>query len=79
VRHCTLGGDGRRLVSASHDATLRVWDLEARQEIARFLAVSAVRWVGWAKDDRWVLAADESGRVWFFELVERGTYILRGL
>ena len=74
VHHCTLAGDGRRLVSASYDATLRVWDLDAREEIARFRAVSAVTWVGWAKDDRWVLAADakRAGLVLRVDVVARG-------
>ena len=70
VRHCELSRDGRRVVSASDDGTLRVWDLASALELARFRAVGSVTWVGWAHDDEWIVAADGSGRVWMFELVE---------
>ena len=68
VNHCVLSSDGRRLVSASNDRTLRVWDLANGKEIARFRAVSFVNWVGWGADSNRIYAADRSGRVWFFEL-----------
>jgi len=62
-----LGPDGRRVVSASFDRTLRIWDIATRQCLSCLKghtgeAVDAV----WTPDGRMILSASLDGtvRVW---------------
>jgi hypothetical protein len=65
VTACAVTPDGRRVVSASHDQTLKVWDLETRacllthRASAAFFAVAATATT--------VIAGDGTGAVWFLE------------
>ena len=66
VRACAVTPDGRHVVSASHDQTLKVWDLATytcrithRGDADYFaVAVSATT----------IIAGDASGAVWLFDL-----------
>ena len=67
----SLSPDGRQLVSAGHDASLRFWSLEKRsctQEIAshRPLRGEGVCAVQWSADGRWVVSGGGDGvvKVW---------------
>ncbi|KAJ8586683.1 WD40 repeat-like protein, partial [Rhizopogon salebrosus TDB-379] len=51
--------DGKQMVSASGDKTVRLWDLEAGKEIeeARVVREQEVRAVAVSRDGRWVITA----------------------
>jgi striatin 1/3/4 len=66
-----LSPDGRELVSAGHDASLRFWSLEKRsciQEITshRLMRGEGVCGVCWSRDGRWVVSAGGDGVVKVF-------------
>jgi WD40 repeat protein len=62
--------DERRVVSASYDQTLRVWDLQRGKEVAIFTAEAPILACTVAPDTPRITAIDESGRVHFLRLVE---------
>ncbi|KAI9893654.1 MAG: hypothetical protein M1814_005869 [Vezdaea aestivalis] len=67
----SLSPDGRELVSAGHDASLRFWSLEKRactQEITshRLMRGEGVCSVEWSQDGRWVVSAGGDGVVKVF-------------
>ncbi|KAH6669792.1 putative Striatin pro11 [Halenospora varia] len=67
----SLSPDGRELVSAGHDASLRFWSLEKRsctQEITshRLMRGEGVCAVVWSQDGRWVVSAGGDGVVKVF-------------
>jgi striatin 1/3/4 len=67
----SLSPDGRELVSAGHDASLRFWSLETRsctQEITshRLMRGEGVCSVVWSQDGRWVVSAGGDGVVKVF-------------
>ncbi|RKF62192.1 Striatin Pro11 [Erysiphe neolycopersici] len=66
-----LSPDGKELVSAGHDASLRFWSLEKRsctQEITshRLMKGEGVCSVAWSRDGRWVVSAGGDGVVKVF-------------
>ena len=66
-----LSPDGREMVSAGHDASLRYWSLEKRsctQEITshRLMRGEGVCAVVWSQDGRWVLSGGGDGVVKVF-------------
>lgn len=66
-----LSPDGRELVSAGHDASLRFWSLEKRsctQEITshRLMRGEGVCSVAWSRDGRWVVSVGGDGVVKVF-------------
>lgn len=66
-----LSPDGRELVSAGHDASLRFWSLEKRsctQEITshRLMRGEGVCSVSWSRDGRWVISGGGDGVVKVF-------------
>lgn len=71
ISSLSLSPDGRELVSAGHDASLRFWSLEKRsciQEITshRLMRGEGVCSVCWSKDGRWVVSAGGDGVVKVF-------------
>ncbi len=67
----SLSPDGRELVSAGHDASLRFWSLEKRaciQEVTshRLMRGEGVCSVCWSRDGRWVVSAGGDGVVKVF-------------
>lgn len=71
ISSLSLSPDGRELVSAGHDASLRFWSLEKRsciQEITshRLMRGEGVCSVSWSKDGRWVVSAGGDGVVKVF-------------
>lgn len=69
VYGCAITPDGRRVVSASYDRTLRVWDLDTHECLmihrgdAPFVSVAATAGA--------VAAGDHHGTVWFLEWPKR--------
>jgi ATP-dependent Clp protease ATP-binding subunit ClpC len=58
--------DGRRLASGSADNTLRIWDAETGQEVARFAFEEAYAWrLAWSPDGAF-LASSHQGDVFRF-------------
>ena len=80
--HCVLSRDGRRVVSASDDGTLRVWDLEEPEREPRVLRghEDSVRHCVLSRDGRRVVSASDDGtlRVWDLEEPEGESRVLRG-
>jgi striatin 1/3/4 len=71
ISSLSLSPDGRELVSAGHDASLRFWSLERRsctQEITshRIMRGEGVCSVVWSQDGRWVVSAGGDGVVKVF-------------
>ncbi|KAJ5088952.1 WD40-repeat-containing domain protein [Penicillium argentinense] len=67
----SLSPDGRELVSAGHDASLRFWNLEKRsctQELTshRLMRGEGVCAVIWSRDGRWVVSGGGDGVVKVF-------------
>ncbi|KAG7148765.1 Striatin Pro11 like protein [Verticillium longisporum] len=67
----SLSPDGRELVSAGHDASLRFWSLEKRsctQEITshRIMRGEGVCSVVWSQDGKWVVSGGGDGVVKVF-------------
>lgn len=62
----SLSPDGRELVSAGHDASLRFWNLEKRScaqllTTHRLMRGEGVCTVAWAQDGRWVVSGGGDG------------------
>ncbi|EFX06479.1 cell differentiation and development protein fsr1 pro11 [Grosmannia clavigera kw1407] len=71
ISSLSLSPDGRELVSAGHDASLRFWSLEKRtctQEITshRIMRGEGVCSVVWSHDARWVVSGGGDGVVKIF-------------
>ncbi len=71
ISSLSLSPDGRELVSAGHDASLRFWSLEKRsctQEITshRIMRGEGVCAVVWSQDGRWVVSGGWDGIVKVF-------------
>ncbi|KAK3387891.1 WD40-repeat-containing domain protein [Podospora didyma] len=71
ISSLSLSPDGRELVSAGHDASLRFWSLEKRsctQEITshRVMRGEGVCAVVWSQDNRWVVSGGGDGVVKVF-------------
>lgn len=71
ISSLSLSPDGRELVSAGHDASLRFWSLEKRsctQEITshRIMRGEGVCVVVWSQDGRWVVSGGGDGIVKVF-------------
>ncbi|KAI9699485.1 MAG: pro11 protein [Candelina mexicana] len=71
ISSLSLSPDGRELVSAGHDASLRFWSLEKRsctQEITshRLMRGEGVCAVVWSQDGRWVVSGGGDGVVKVF-------------
>ncbi len=66
-----ITADGRRVVSASYDKTLKVWDLETGALICAFNCEGGVSRVAVAPDGRTFVAGDAAGRVYFLRLENR--------
>ena len=70
VMACAVTSDGRRVVSASRDKTLRVWELETGRELATLRGhTSQVRACAVMPDGRRVVSAshDKTLKVWDIE------------
>lgn len=71
ISSLSLSPDGRELVSAGHDASLRFWSLEKRsctQEVTshRIMRGEGVCAVVWSQDGRWVISGGGDGVVKVF-------------
>lgn len=71
ISSLSLSPDGRELVSAGHDASLKFWSLEKRictQEITsnRIMRGEGICAVVWSQDGRWVVSAGGDGIVKVF-------------
>ncbi len=68
VKAVAITPDGKQVVSASLDNTLKVWDLESGTEIASFIGEGALRCCAVAPDGLTIVAGESSGRVHFLRL-----------
>jgi WD40 repeat protein len=67
---CAVSPDGRRVISASRDRTLRVWDLQTGEALAVLQGHDAeVRGCAWVPDGRRLVSASADGtlRIWDLE------------
>jgi WD40 repeat protein len=60
--------DGQRVVSASYDRTLRVWNLESGEYSAGFTGEGSISRFAVGPDGRTIIANEKSGRVHFLQL-----------
>ncbi|KXJ96301.1 WD40-repeat-containing domain protein [Microdochium bolleyi] len=71
ISSLSLSPDGRELVSAGHDATVRIWSLEKRNCMqhlpgGRIMRGEGVCSVVWSQDSRWVVSGGGDGMVKVF-------------
>ncbi|KAG5978517.1 hypothetical protein E4U55_006133 [Claviceps digitariae] len=71
ISSLSLSPDGRELVSAGHDASLRFWSLEKRSCIQEMTSHRVMRGEGicscvWSQDGRWVVSGGGDGVVKVF-------------
>jgi WD40 repeat protein len=67
VRHIAVSHDGRRIVTASDDRTVRMWAAETGEPLATLRGhTGSVTDVGFSADDKWIVSASADGtaRVW---------------
>ncbi|KAH7903676.1 hypothetical protein BJ138DRAFT_1190852 [Hygrophoropsis aurantiaca] len=65
-----LSDDGRRLASSSTDSTVRVWDLNTRQQIGGPLRTQYGRFFTssvWSPDGRSILTGDSVGKIYLWD------------
>jgi tetratricopeptide (TPR) repeat protein len=70
VNAVAITPDGRLVVTASHDKTLRVCSLASWQEIATFTGEKDMTSCGVTPDGLTIIAGDSSGQMHFFRLIE---------
>lgn len=68
VRAVAITPNGKQVVSASIDNTLKVWDLESGTEIASFSGDGALFCCAVVPDGVTIVAGEASGRVHFLRL-----------
>jgi len=71
ISSLSLSPDGRELVTAGHDASLKFWDLEKRactQETAahRVMRGEGICAVVWSQDGKWVVSGGGDGVIKVF-------------
>jgi WD40 repeat protein len=71
VFDCALSEDARFAVSGSEDMTVRLWDLVQGRLLFTFTASSAVTSCDISRDGSVAIAAESSGRIHTFALVEQ--------
>jgi WD40 repeat protein len=69
--------DGRRAVSASHDKTVRLWDMENDQEIATFTGEAPMQTCAVSSDGQTIVVIETSGQAHFLGPVESVLFIMR--
>ncbi|KAB8321308.1 hypothetical protein SD81_005245, partial [Tolypothrix campylonemoides VB511288] len=68
VTALALTADGKRVISASNDNTLKVWNLETGEIIVSFAGEHPFSCCTVALDKRTIVAGDASGRVHFLRM-----------
>jgi WD40 repeat protein len=68
ARDQTLPRDGRRVVSASADGTLKIWEVGSLCQIAAFTADTGLGVVAVTPDGGLIVAGDASGQLHFLKL-----------
>ena len=70
VRSCAFGLDSSRLLSASSDRTLKLWDAASAQSLATLHLDGAVTCCAFAPDRRRVAASGPRGEIYLLRIVE---------
>jgi WD40 repeat protein len=71
IRRAAFSPDGRRIVSASHDGTARIWDVATRRSLGPPLEhPGAVKAVAWSSDGHRILTGDATGKAWLWDAVQ---------
>lgn len=68
VNAVAITPDGKRVISASYDNTLKLWNLETGEEIATFTGEAPFLCCAVAPDGVTIVAGESSGRVHFLRL-----------
>jgi WD40 repeat protein len=69
VNALAITPDGRCVISASADHTLRVWNVESGNQIAAFTGEGPMLRCAVAPDGRTIIGREKSGRAHFLRLV----------
>ena len=72
IRGIGVSPDGRFAVTAAIDRLVRIWDLQAKQEIAAAALEGATRCLALAPDGQTILVGDAAGNVYCLRYVEQG-------
>lgn len=74
--HCGAGGTAARVYSASHDRTVRVWDLSCLMQLAAISLPSALTAVCADPQESTLLAGGADGVVYLLDLAPKATALL---
>ena len=72
IRGIGVSPDSRFAVTAAIDRLVRVWDLQAKQEIAAAALEGATRCLALSPDGATILVGDAAGNVYCLRYVEAG-------
>jgi WD40 repeat protein len=68
IRRAAFSPDGRRIVTASHDGTARIWDVATHRTLGPPLEhPGAVKAVAFSPDGRHILTGDTTGCAWLWD------------
>jgi WD40 repeat protein/tRNA A-37 threonylcarbamoyl transferase component Bud32 len=72
VESISISPDGRRITTASQDATIRIWDLASHESRSLKGHTAGVQWVAFSPDARTLVSAskDKTVRLWADDLPE---------
>src|ERR1700710_1442146 len=72
-----LSPDGKKVVSGSNDATVRLWDVDIGKVITKWTGHKrGVRYICWSRDGGRIVSGDEEGTIMAWDVESRKTVLV---